>query len=156
MAKITEVTLEVDLEDVESFPSIPDGTYEFEITDGEIKQGPNERYINWTTKCNEVKGAIVYETNGLTPKSLWRLKGFLIALGVKEPKGKKFKVAPFIGKKFMGEVTHEPYKGRPVPKFAAYYPIGSVVSTAPTPPDQIPPETPPVEAPANADEVTFD
>jgi len=152
--EMPEVELPADLGDVKEGGALEGGVYQFEVFKAEVRPGKAAPYINWECKCIEpgFEGRTVYEMTSLAENALWKLKGFLKAMGWNEPIGKKFNTDKFVGRKFQGEVVVDNYQDpktgetKKNNKFLDYFPIGANPDTN---------SSAPAATPETA-EVTFD
>ena len=160
-----EITLPKDLKDVEDFQLLPPGVYDFEVASVEQRSGGAGPYLNWICKCieNGFSGQ-VFHTTSLTEQSLWNLKGFVRALGWKEPIGRKFDAHKFVGRKFKGEVIQEPYADsktgqmKKAVRLIDTFPIGTGMEDPAKPTEAKADAKPSKSQPAaqSADEISFD
>lgn len=62
---------------------LPVGAYPITVTNVEVREGPSGKYLNWEFQISdgEFQNQKLWMVTSLTPKSLWKLKETLIALG---------------------------------------------------------------------------
>jgi len=115
--------LKVDLTGVEAFVLCEEGQHVAVIDSIEEKVAStgNDMLVvkSKVTKGNSV-GAIVYDNIVLTEKSLWKLKLFLEALGLKADGKVAIDLDKLVGKAVIIDVIHEEYNGNPKAKLLAY------------------------------------
>lgn len=78
----------VDFTDVEemSFEPLPAGEYLLRAVEAEEREGPTAPYINLRLEVvdGDYAGRSIFEILSLSPKALFRLKGFMLAAGYEE------------------------------------------------------------------------
>lgn len=128
MTDIT-VTLPKALEEVETSVLIPNGVYEAELIKAEKRIGAAGDYINYTIQIYKDEKPIsrCFEIISLAEQSLWKLKTLLIALGMKEPKGKKLNVSNTLNKRFLAEVIVGEYQQKKRNEIVDYFPFESPI-----------------------------
>lgn len=112
----TKSSVKVNFKDVESRKTPPEGDYILEIVDAKLgkSNGGNEQFeFTLEIAKGEFKGTKVWFYCPIVENSLWKLFNFLEALG-EEPPQDELEIDPsdLIGKKCVGVLTHDTYKGK--------------------------------------------
>lgn len=107
--------LKLDFTGVESFQRAAEGIHTVKVATAEVKQsqGGNDMItIAFEVTKGVDKGARVYENFPLVDTALWKLKGFLQAIGMKADGKLQLDVDKLIGKVCQINVKHEEYDGK--------------------------------------------
>lgn len=105
----------VDLTGVESFQRCSEGIHTVKVATAEVKQsqGGNDMIVVAFEVTKGVdKGSRVYENFPLVDSALWKLKGFLVAIGMKADGKVSVDLDKLIGKVCNINVIHEEYEGK--------------------------------------------
>ena len=107
--------LKLDFTGVESFQRAAEGIHTVKVAIADIKQsqGGNDMItVAFEVTKGADKGARVYENFPLVSTALWKLKGFLQAIGMKADGKLQLDVDKLIGKVCQINVKHEEYDGK--------------------------------------------
>lgn len=109
--------LKIDLSNVETSVTIPEGNYIVEVEDVEVKVSENSgsNYLSFTFVIAEgkMKGQKLYHICSLQPQALFNLKGVLVALGFDIPDEEfELDTEALVGLQCGVEVSHEIYEGK--------------------------------------------
>ena len=116
--------VKLNMEGVESYTRCPEGEWVAKVKKiemGEV-QGSGDDCLKAQMEVikGDAKGCIVYETFSLAEKALWKLKGFLEAVGA-QSKGKfTLDLDKLEGKTCIIEVIHDEYNGTKRAKISNY------------------------------------
>lgn len=105
----------VDLTGVESFQRCSEGVHTVKVASAEVKQsqGGNDMIVvAFEVTKGADKGSRVYENFPLVDSALWKLKGFLVAIGMKADGKVSVDLDKLIGKVCNINVIHEEYEGK--------------------------------------------
>lgn len=105
----------VDLTGVESFQRCSEGIHTVKVASAEVKQsqGGNDMIVvAFEVTKGADKGSRVYENFPLVDAALWKLKGFLVAIGMKADGKVSVDLDKLIGKVCNINVIHEEYEGK--------------------------------------------
>ena len=105
----------VDLTGVESFQKCSEGIHTVKVASAEVKQsqGGNDMIVvSFEVTKGADKGSRVYENFPLVDAALWKLKGFLVAIGMKADGKVSVDLDKLIGKICNINVIHEEYEGK--------------------------------------------
>lgn len=105
----------VDLTGVESFQRCSEGIHTVKVASAEAKQsqGGNDMIVvSFEVTKGADKGSRVYENFPLVDAALWKLKGFLVAIGMKAEGKVSVDLDKLIGKVCNINVIHEEYDGK--------------------------------------------
>jgi hypothetical protein len=108
-------TVRVNFKDVESRKTPAEGDYIVEVLEATSEKGPSGDMIKFTLEVakGEFKGSKLWFYCPLAENSLWKLHGFLEALGEDVPSDEMdLDLSELVGKQCVGILTHETYKGR--------------------------------------------
>ena len=123
MAK-TSRKLKVDMTGVGSFTRCPEGEHLVSVKKMEMGtvQGSGDDALKAVFEVLEGdgKGCSVFETFSLGEKALWKLKQFLLAIGVKADGKLSLDLDKLEGKKCLIDVIHEEYNGQKRAKISNY------------------------------------
>lgn len=107
---------------------LPEGPTVFEVEDisQEVGEESEQPYLAVTLKVvegEENAGTKAWDNFSLQPQALWKLRGFLDALGVETEDG-PMDIDPdeILGLVVIGDVVHEEYRGKPKHRIAGYSP----------------------------------
>lgn len=107
--------LKLDFTGVESFQRAAEGIHTVKVATAEVKQssGGNDMItVAFEVTKGADKGARVYDNFVLTDTALWKLKGFLQAVGIKADGRLQLDVDKLVGKVCQINVQHEEYDGK--------------------------------------------
>jgi len=110
---------------------VPEGDYLFQVTNCELrgkKDDPSSKYLNWSLTIVEPtkfkgKGPL-YMVTSLKPEALWKLRNFLVDMGVNVPKTSvDIPIAQIVSKKPMvgGTVGDDEYENKVRSKIGATF-----------------------------------
>ena len=120
-------TIRVDMTGVESYSKASEGVHTAKVVDIQEKTSnggdPMLQFAFEVTK-GDSKGCRVFESFVLTDKALWKLKQFLMAIGMKAEGKLKIDLDKLIGKMCDIEVFWDEYNGQTRAKISNYYKIG--------------------------------
>ena len=116
--------VKVNMEGVESFARCPEGEWLAQLKKadmGEV-QGSGDDCIKAQFEVikGSAKGNTVFETFSLTEKALWKLKGFLDAVGMKSNGKLNLDLDKLEGKVCIIDVIHDEYNGQKRAKISSY------------------------------------
>lgn len=101
--------------------SCPDGRYVGKLKSWEQAEGSDSGQPYLACKFS-VNGATVYDNFSLQPQALWRLKGYLQALGTEVPDGAfDLDMDECIGVEVGVEITNEKYNGKDKPRITDFF-----------------------------------
>lgn len=105
------ITLPEDLANIETSVLVTPGIYDYEVDKCEIRVGGKGEFVNVTARIldGEFNGQPVFIVLSTSKAALWKLKQFLLALGAKDPRGKKLDLNNLLRKKFSGELINDEY-----------------------------------------------
>lgn len=116
--------LKVNMTGVESFTRCPEGEHLVRVKKLEMGtvQGSGDDALKAVFEVLEGdgKGCSVFETFSLGEKALWKLKQFLVAVGVKADGKLSLDLDKLEGKKCLIDVIHEEYNGQKRAKISNY------------------------------------
>lgn len=116
--------LKVNMTGVESFTRCPEGEHLVRVKKLEMGtvQGSGDDALKAVFEVLEGdgKGCSVFETFSLGEKALWKLKQFLVAIGVKADGKLSLDLDKLEGKKCLIDVIHEEYNGQKRAKISNY------------------------------------
>lgn len=116
--------LKVNMTGVESFTRCPEGEHLVRVKKLEMGtvQGSGDDALKAVFEVLEGdgKGCSVFETFSLSEKALWKLKQFLVAIGVKADGKLSLDLDKLEGKKCLIDVIHEEYNGQKRAKISNY------------------------------------
>ena len=116
--------LKVNMTGVESFTRCPEGEHLVRVKklDMGTVQGSGDDALKAVFEVLEGdgKGCSVFETFSLGEKALWKLKQFLVAIGVKADGKLSLDLDKLEGKKCLIDVIHEEYNGQKRAKISNY------------------------------------
>ena len=107
--------LKLDFTGVESFQRVAEGLHTVKVASAEVKQsqGGNDMIVVAFEVTKGVdKGGRVYDNFVLTDTALWKLKGFLQAIGMKADGKVQLDVDKLLNKVCTINVQHEEYDGK--------------------------------------------
>ena len=107
--------LKLDFSGVESFQRAAEGIHTVKVATAEVKQssGGNDMItVAFEVTKGLDKGARVYENFPLVSTALWKLKGFLEAIGMKADGKLQLDTDKLLGKVCNINVIHEEYEGK--------------------------------------------
>ncbi len=116
--------LKVDMTGVESYSRCPEGEWLAKlatIEEGTVQgSGDDCLKAKFEVIKGSAKGANVFETFSLGEKALWKLKGFLEAIGMKANGKLSLDLDKLEGKVCIIDVIHEEYNGQKRAKISSY------------------------------------
>ena len=116
--------LKLDMTGVESYTRCPEGEHLVKVKKAEMGtvQGSGDDCIKVVFEVvkGSGKGCNVFETFSLSEKALWKLKGFLTAIGMKADGKFQLDLDKIEGKLCMIDVIHEEYNGQKRAKISDY------------------------------------
>lgn len=115
--------LKVDFTGVEEFVRCAVGQHKAKVVEAEekVSQNGNDMIsVSFEVLAGESKGAKVYDNFPLTEKALWKLKTFLITLGMKADGKVLLDLSKLPGKTLIIDVTEEEYDGKTRAKIQSY------------------------------------
>ena len=116
--------LKVDMTGVESYSRCPEGEWLAKlatIEEGTVQgSGDDCLKAKFEVIKGSAKGANVFETFSLGEKALWKLKGFLEAIGMKANGKMSLDLDKLEGKVCIIDVIHEEYNGQKRAKISSY------------------------------------
>ena len=116
--------LKVNMTGVESFTRCPEGEHLVRVKKLEMGtvQGSGDDALKAVFEVLEGdgRGCSVFETFSLGEKALWKLKQFLVAIGVKADGKLSLDLDKLEGKKCLIDVIHEEYNGQKRAKISNY------------------------------------
>lgn len=113
----------LDFTGVETFVKCAEGEHIaklIEIEEGTTNDGDDKLSAKFEVTKGASKGSIVYETFALTERSMWKLKAFLIAVGVKADAKIAIDLDNLLGKTCIIKVIHEEYNQKVKAKIDEY------------------------------------
>lgn len=116
--------LKLDMTGVESYTRCPEGEHLVKVKKAEMGtvQGSGDDCIKVVFEVvkGSGKGCNVFETFSLSEKALWKLKGFLTAIGMKADGKFQLDLDKIEGKLCVIDVIHEEYNGQKRAKISDY------------------------------------
>ena len=116
--------VKVNMEGVESFRRCPEGQWLAKLKKIELgeSQGSGDECLKAQFEVidGRAKGDTVFETFSLNEKALWKLKGFLEAIGMKSTGKLNLDLDKLEGKVCIIDVIHDEYQGKKRAKIASY------------------------------------
>ena len=116
--------VKVNMEGVESFRRCPEGEWLAKLKKIELgeSQGSGDECLKAQFEVidGRAKGDTVFETFSLNEKALWKLKGFLEAIGTKSTGKLNLDLDKLEGKVCIIDVIHDEYQGKKRAKIASY------------------------------------
>lgn len=118
----------VDFTDVEVRILLPEGIYDAEVEEVELKGG-DKPYLSWKFKTIDddpkLNGKTLYNNTSLLPQSLWVLASLLDCLGVERPEGAMdLDLEELVGLTIALQVEHEEYEGQTKSRVTSFMPAG--------------------------------
>ena len=117
--------VKLDMTGVESYTRCPEGEWLAKLSSIEegTVQGSGDDCLKARFEVikGSAKGCAVFETFSLTEKALWKLKGFLEAIGMKANGKLSLDLGQLEGKVCIIDVIHDEYNGQKGAKFASYH-----------------------------------
>ena len=114
----------LDMTGVESYTRCPEGEWLAKLSSIEegTVQGSGDDCLKARFEVikGSAKGCAVFETFSLTEKALWKLKGFLEAIGMKANGKLSLDLDKLEGKVCIIDVIHDEYNGQKRAKIASY------------------------------------
>ena len=116
--------VKLDMTGVESYTRCPEGEWLVKLSSIEegTVQGSGDDCLKARFEVikGSAKGCAVFETFSLTEKALWKLKGFLEAVGMKANGKLSLDLDKLEGKVCIIDVIHDEYNGQKRAKIASY------------------------------------
>lgn len=116
--------VKLDMTGVESYTRCPEGEWLAKLSSIEegTVQGSGDDCLKARFEVikGSAKGCAVFETFSLTEKALWKLKGFLEAIGMKANGKLSLDLDKLEGKVCIIDVIHDEYNGQKRAKIASY------------------------------------
>ena len=116
--------VKLDMTGVESYTRCPEGEWLAKLSsieEGTIQgRGDDCLKARFEVIKGSAKGCAVFETFSLTEKALWKLKGFLEAVGMKANGKLSLDLDKLEGKVCVIDVIHDEYNGQKRAKIASY------------------------------------
>ena len=116
--------VKLDMTGVESYTRCPEGEWLaklFSIEEGTVQgSGDDCLKARFEVIKGSAAGCAVFETFSLTEKALWKLKGFLEAIGMKANGKLSLDLDKLEGKVCIIDVIHDEYNGQKRAKIASY------------------------------------
>lgn len=116
--------VKLDMTGVESYTRCPEGEWLAKLSsieEGTIQgSGDDCLKARFEVIKGSAKGCAVFETFSLTEKALWKLKGFLEAIGMKANGKLSLDLDKLEGKVCVIDVIHDEYNGQKRAKIASY------------------------------------
>lgn len=116
--------VKLDMTGVESYTRCPEGEWLAKLSsieEGTIQgSGDDCLKARFEVIKGSAKGCAVFETFSLTEKALWKLKGFLEAVGMKANGKLSLDLDKLEGKVCVIDVIHDEYNGQKRAKIASY------------------------------------
>lgn len=116
--------VKLDMTGVESYTRCPEGEWLAKLSSIEegTVQGSGDDCLKARFEVikGSAEGCAVFETFSLTEKALWRLKGFLEAIGMKANGKLSLDLDKLEGKVCVIDVIHDEYNGQKRAKIASY------------------------------------
>lgn len=116
--------VKLDMTGVESYTRCPEGEWLAKLSsieEGTIQgSGDDCLKARFEVIKGSAKGCAVFETFSLTEKALWKLKGFLEAIGMKANGKLSLDLDKLEGKVCIIDVIHDEYNGQKRAKIASY------------------------------------
>lgn len=116
--------VKLDMTGVESYTRCPEGEWLAKLSSIEegTVQGSGDDCLKARFEVikGSAKGCAVFETFSLTEKALWKLKGFLEAIGMKANGKLSLDLDKLEGKVCVIDVIHDEYNGQKRAKIASY------------------------------------
>lgn len=116
--------VKLDMTGVESYTRCPEGEWLVKLSSIEegAVQGSGDDCLKARFEVikGSAKGCAVFETFSLTEKALWKLKGFLEAVGMKANGKLSLDLDKLEGKVCVIDVIHDEYNGQKRAKIASY------------------------------------
>lgn len=104
---------------------LPEEQFKFEVKEVEQETGESsgEPYLKITLEVvdGEMEGTKAWDNMSLQPQALWKLRGFMEAVGLETVEG-EMDIDPdeFVGLVVLGNVIHETYKNKPKHRIDSY------------------------------------
>jgi hypothetical protein len=130
MAKKKSNTVKVDFTGIEAGGGgrlLPEGEELFKVEEATVETGEEsgKDYIKVTLAVvdGDFEGTKAYDNLSLQPQALWKLRGFMEALGLATEDG-EMEIDPedFVGLEVKANVIHEEYKGKTKHRIDGYAP----------------------------------
>jgi hypothetical protein len=115
--------IKVDFTGVESFIKCEEGQHVAVLKSIEEKSSSNGNEMLsavFEVAVGESRGAKIYDNFVLTQKSLWKLKSYLDAIGIKSEGKLQIDIDNLVGKRCIIQVIHEDYNGQTKSRIDAY------------------------------------
>jgi len=115
--------IKVDFTGVESFQRCTEGEHVVKLVsyeEGTSQEGNDKISVKFEVVKGESAGARVYETFVLTEKALFKLKGYLEAVGIKADGKLKIDLDKLVGKVCIANIADDDYNGKIRSKIAFF------------------------------------
>lgn len=139
-------TVTLDFTGVDIRRTVSEGRHSFEVNKVIPQQGPNGEYIEVHCSCMDEDGSV--RTNfSFAPQALWKLKGFLDAIGFDTDGAVELDPQELVGQSFDADIGHRDYEGKKYAEFQDFYqaevaeeaePVPVTPMRAPTPTKTVP------------------